>query len=218
MSDHLVPSGFRAGNDPLHEPPLTGGQPREMVGQRRGLTAVIGHVSGVDRQDPIAVGAGFRNKYLGTDQVSVAFFGDGATSQGDVHEGFVWAAVYDAPVVFFCQNNQWAISEPIERQTRIPLYQRALGFGFPGIRVDGNDVLAVLELRIGVETEAAGLAAQRRSEANLRAYFAGPPQSGLAGLGRTLISGPSPKWSRIPTAAVTSTWARATCRSAAMCF
>ena len=51
-------------------------------------------------------------------------------------------AVFDAPVVFFCQNNQWAISEPIEKQTRIPLYQRAPGFGFPGVRVDGNDVLA----------------------------------------------------------------------------
>jgi pyruvate dehydrogenase E1 component alpha subunit len=52
--------------------------------------------------------------------------------------------VFNAPVVFFCQNNQWAISEPLERQTRIPLYQRARGFGFPGVRVDGNDVLAVL--------------------------------------------------------------------------
>ena len=74
----------------------------------------------------------------------MCFFGDGATSQGDVHEGFVWAAVYDAPVVFYCQNNQWAISEPTERQTRVPLYQRAQGYGFPGIRVDGNDVLACL--------------------------------------------------------------------------
>ena len=53
------------------------------------------------------------------------FFGDGATSQGDVHEGMVFAAAYDAPVVFYCQNNQWAISEPVERQTRVPLYQRA---------------------------------------------------------------------------------------------
>ncbi len=74
----------------------------------------------------------------------VAYFGDGASSQGDVNEAFVWAAVYNAPVVFFCQNNQWAISEPLERQTRIPLYQRARGFGFPGVRVDGNDVLATL--------------------------------------------------------------------------
>jgi pyruvate dehydrogenase E1 component alpha subunit len=77
-------------------------------------------------------------------EATICFFGDGATSQGDVHEGFVWAAVYDAPVVFFCQNNQWAISEPTERQSRLPLYQRARGYGFPGIRVDGNDVLATL--------------------------------------------------------------------------
>ena len=79
-----------------------------------------------------------------SDDAVIAYFGDGASSQGDVNEAFVWAAVYNAPVVFFCQNNQWAISEPLERQTRIPLYQRARGFGFPGHRVDGNDVLATL--------------------------------------------------------------------------
>ncbi|GAA1249913.1 pyruvate dehydrogenase (acetyl-transferring) E1 component subunit alpha [Prauserella halophila] len=77
-------------------------------------------------------------------EATIVYFGDGATSQGDVHEGFVWGAVYDAPVVFFCQNNQWAISEPTERQSRLPLYQRARGYGFPGIRVDGNDVLACM--------------------------------------------------------------------------
>jgi len=74
----------------------------------------------------------------------IAYFGDGATSQGDVNEAFIWASVNNAPVVFFCQNNQWAISEPLERQSRVPLYQRAKGFGFPGVRVDGNDVLACL--------------------------------------------------------------------------
>ncbi len=72
----------------------------------------------------------------------IAYFGDGATSQGDVNEAFVWASVFNSPIVFFCQNNQYAISEPLERQTRVPLYQRAAGFGFPGVRVDGNDVLA----------------------------------------------------------------------------
>jgi pyruvate dehydrogenase E1 component alpha subunit len=77
------------------------------------------------------------------DAAVIGYFGDGATSQGDVNEAFIWASVFNAPVVFFCQNNQWAISEPIERQSKIPLYQRALGFGFPGLRVDGNDVLAV---------------------------------------------------------------------------
>ncbi|GAA2569054.1 pyruvate dehydrogenase (acetyl-transferring) E1 component subunit alpha [Winogradskya consettensis] len=75
-------------------------------------------------------------------EAAIAFFGDGSTSQGEVNEAFVWSSVYNAPLVFFCQNNQWAISEPLERQTRIPLYRRADGFGFPGIRVDGNDVLA----------------------------------------------------------------------------
>ncbi|MEU7070607.1 pyruvate dehydrogenase (acetyl-transferring) E1 component subunit alpha [Streptomyces narbonensis] len=80
----------------------------------------------------------------GADSAVIAYFGDGASSQGDVNESFVFSAVYNAPVVFFCQNNQWAISEPIEKQTRVPLYQRAAGFGFPGVRVDGNDVLACL--------------------------------------------------------------------------
>jgi 2-oxoisovalerate dehydrogenase E1 component subunit alpha len=72
----------------------------------------------------------------------IAYFGDGATAQGDVNESFVWASVYNAPLVFFCQNNQYAISQPSERQTRVPLFTRAHGFGFPGVRVDGNDVLA----------------------------------------------------------------------------
>ena len=80
----------------------------------------------------------------GGDGAVIVYFGDGASSQGDVNESFVWASVFNAPLVFFCQNNQWAISEPIEKQSRIPLYQRALGFGFPGVRVDGNDVLACL--------------------------------------------------------------------------
>jgi pyruvate dehydrogenase E1 component alpha subunit len=87
-----------------------------------------------------------RDGVLGTPgaAATIAYFGDGATSQGDVNEAFGWASVFNAPVVFFCQNNQWAISEPLERQTRVPLYQRAQGFGFPGIRVDGNDVFACM--------------------------------------------------------------------------
>ncbi|MFJ5092924.1 pyruvate dehydrogenase (acetyl-transferring) E1 component subunit alpha [Streptomyces sp. NPDC088557] len=80
----------------------------------------------------------------GADSAVIAYFGDGASSQGDVNEAFTFSAVYNAPVVFFCQNNQWAISEPTEKQSRVPLYQRARGFGFPGVRVDGNDVLACL--------------------------------------------------------------------------
>jgi 2-oxoisovalerate dehydrogenase E1 component alpha subunit len=72
----------------------------------------------------------------------IAYFGDGASSQGDVNESFVFASVFQAPIVFFCQNNGWAISQPSERQSRVPLADRSQGFGFPGIRVDGNDVLA----------------------------------------------------------------------------
>ncbi len=97
----------------------------------------VGYGMGVQRDGAIGTGDPDR------DTAVVAHFGDGASSQGDVNEAFVFAASYNAPVVFFLQNNQWAISEPIERQSRIPLYQRALGFGFPGVRVDGNDVLAV---------------------------------------------------------------------------
>jgi 2-oxoisovalerate dehydrogenase E1 component alpha subunit len=94
-----------------------------------------GYAMGIQRDGAVGTGAD-------TDEAVIAYFGDGATSQGDVNESFVWASVFNAPVVFFCQNNQWAISEPLEKQSRIPLYQRARGFGFPGVRVDGNDVLA----------------------------------------------------------------------------
>jgi len=86
-----------------------------------------------------------RDGAVGEDgEAVIAYFGDGATSQGDVNEAFIWASVNNAPIVFFCQNNQWAISEPLERQSRTPLYVRARGFGFPGVRVDGNDVFACL--------------------------------------------------------------------------
>ena len=80
----------------------------------------------------------------GTDAVAVAYFGDGATSEGDVNEAMIFAASYAAPVIFFCQNNQYAISEPVALQAQRPIAERAPGFGIPSVRVDGNDVLAVL--------------------------------------------------------------------------
>lgn len=80
----------------------------------------------------------------GADEAAVAFFGDGATSQGDLNEALNFAATWSAPVVFFCQNNQFAISVPVDQQTAVQPAQRAHGFGIPSIRVDGNDVLAVL--------------------------------------------------------------------------
>jgi len=78
------------------------------------------------------------------DSAVIAYFGDGATSQGDVSEALDWAAVYQAPVVFFCENNHYAISAPVTTQTHVPIAQRASGFGLPAVRVDGNDVLACL--------------------------------------------------------------------------
>ena len=76
------------------------------------------------------------------DQAVITYVGDGATAEGDVSEAFLFAANNQVPLVFFIQNNQWAISAPTHTQTRVPLFQRGAGFGVPGIRVDGNDVLA----------------------------------------------------------------------------
>ncbi len=76
------------------------------------------------------------------DAAVLVYFGDGATSQGDVNEAYVFAASYQTPQVFFLQNNHWAISVPVERQSRTPLYLRAAGFGIDSVQIDGNDVLA----------------------------------------------------------------------------
>lgn len=97
----------------------------------------VGYAMGLQRDGLVG------NPDAATNGATMVYFGDGATSQGDVNEAFIFAASYTAPVVFFCQNNQYAISEPMALQSKIPLYRRASGFGFPGVRVDGNDVLAV---------------------------------------------------------------------------
>jgi pyruvate dehydrogenase E1 component alpha subunit len=76
------------------------------------------------------------------DEAVLVYFGDGATSQGDTNEALIWAASYQTPQVFFLQNNHWAISVPVSRQSRTPLVRRAAGFGLRATRVDGNDVLA----------------------------------------------------------------------------
>jgi 2-oxoisovalerate dehydrogenase E1 component alpha subunit len=91
-----------------------------------------------------AVGWAMGERMERGDAVAVTYFGDGATTQGDVSEAMVFAASFSAPVVFFCQNNQWAISEPVSLQSKQPIANRAGGFGIPAIRVDGNDVLAVM--------------------------------------------------------------------------
>jgi pyruvate dehydrogenase E1 component subunit alpha len=98
----------------------------------------------VATQLPHAVGIGYGIQYRGEDAVVMVYFGDGATSEGDFHEACNFAGVWHVPVVFVCQNNQWAISVPLKKQTNSrTIAQKALAYGFQGIQVDGNDVLAV---------------------------------------------------------------------------
>ena len=93
---------------------------------------------------PIAVGAGISIQNRGTDQVAVCFFGDGASNQGTFHESLNFAALWKLPVIFVCENNLYALSTPLQEATALPrISDRAVAYGFPGVQVDGNDVLAV---------------------------------------------------------------------------
>jgi pyruvate dehydrogenase E1 component alpha subunit len=95
---------------------------------------------------PVAAGAALAMKQEGSDRVAMTWFGEGAASRGDFHEGINLAAVLHVPVVFICNNNQYAYSTPLDRQTRVPdIAVRAAGYGIPGVTVDGTDVLAVRE-------------------------------------------------------------------------
>src|SRR3954452_10904529 len=97
-------------------------------------------------QVPHAAGLAWGKKLKGSSACALVFFGDGATSEGAFHEGANFAGVMQAPLVLFCNNNQWAISTPVSAQTRAEaLVDKAVGYGMPGIRVDGGDVLAVFE-------------------------------------------------------------------------
>src|SRR5213083_1973551 len=109
-------------------------------------------------QVPHAAGLAWGKKLKGERAVAIAFFGDGATSEGAFHEGANLAAVMQAPLVLLCNNNQWAISTPLSAQTHAAaLADKAIGYGMPGIRVDGGDVLAVYEAtREAVERARAG--------------------------------------------------------------
>ncbi len=91
-----------------------------------------------------ATGYAMGLQFDGTDGAVITYFGDGATSQGDISEALGFAASFSAPVVFFCQNNQWAISEPVSVKSPVSIAERGRGFGIPSVRVDGNDVLAVI--------------------------------------------------------------------------
>ncbi len=130
-----------------------GAQPGDYVRMWRGEEGA-GHDPAVLRVAPLqiiigaqtlhAVGYALGIRHEGADEVAVTYFGDGATSQGDVNEAMIFASSYQVPVVFVCQNNHWAISEPVAVQSQFPIAGRAPGFGIPSLRVDGNDVLACM--------------------------------------------------------------------------
>ena len=110
---------------------------------RRVLSVAWSSVIGT--QLPHAMGAAWAARLLGHDTVCLGYLGDGATSSGDFHAAANFAGVYRLPVVFFCQNNQWAISVPLAMQTASEsIAIKADAYGFPGVRVDGNDILAVI--------------------------------------------------------------------------
>ncbi|WP_136055004.1 pyruvate dehydrogenase (acetyl-transferring) E1 component subunit alpha [Microbacterium sp. K24] len=143
-----------------------GAQPGDYVRMWRGEEGA-GHDPEAHRVAPLqiiigaqtlhAVGYALGIRHEGADEVAVTYFGDGATSQGDVNEAMIFAASYQAPVVFVCQNNHWAISEPVAVQSQFPIAGRAPGFGIPSLRVDGNDVLACMAaMRWALEHARAG--------------------------------------------------------------
>jgi 2-oxoisovalerate dehydrogenase E1 component alpha subunit len=105
---------------------------------------IITTSSVIATQIPHAAGAALASKLRGADDIAITYFGDGATSEGDFHEGLNWAGIYKLPVIFVCENNGYAISVPLSKQSAVQdLAERARGYGMPGVIVDGNDVVAV---------------------------------------------------------------------------
>jgi pyruvate dehydrogenase E1 component alpha subunit len=146
-TDHVFPA-YREQAAALHR----GLGPTELLASWRGVThggwdpdLYRYHLNSLvlGTQTLHATGYAFGVQLDGADEVVLAYVGDGATSQGDVNEALNWSAVAHVPIVFLCQNNQWAISTPITAQARSALHQRAAGFGLRAAYVDGNDALAV---------------------------------------------------------------------------
>ena len=137
----LMAQAFRKATDPSSR----GRQHIAHYGCRR--LNIVSSSSVVATQIPQAAGTALGLKLRGEDRVVIVYFGDGASSKGDFHEGLNFAAVHQAPVIFFCENNRYAISVPQEKQMAVEdIAGRAAGYGFPGVVVDGNDVLAVHEV------------------------------------------------------------------------
>ncbi|MFC7234891.1 pyruvate dehydrogenase (acetyl-transferring) E1 component subunit alpha [Halosegnis marinus] len=148
--DWLVPSYREHGAAYVHGLTLEGTL-RYWMGDERGNELrdlrIFPVAVPIASQIPHATGLGMAAQHRGEDDVSICYFGDGATSEGDFHEGLNFAGVYDTPTVFFCNNNQWAISVPREKQTRSEtIAQKAVAYGMEGVQVDGMDPLAVYQV------------------------------------------------------------------------
>jgi 2-oxoisovalerate dehydrogenase E1 component alpha subunit len=121
--------------------PSSGGRQMPAHFGSRPLKIVAGS-SPVATQIPQASGIGFAIKYKGTDEVVLTCFGEGSTAEGDFHEGLNWAGIHKLPVIFLCENNQYAISEPTDKEMAVKnVADRAVAYGIPGVIVDGNDAL-----------------------------------------------------------------------------
>ncbi|MEV0109808.1 thiamine pyrophosphate-dependent enzyme [Nocardia sp. NPDC050799] len=148
-SDDWVFPSYRDHAAALHR----GIEPGEIMSQWRGCSAggwnpheYRFHVNTLVLATQLLHATGFAMgvKLEGSDEVVLSYFGDGSSSEGDASEALNWAVTFECPIVFVCQNNQWAISTPVGSQTTKPLHERAAGFGLDSYLVDGNDVLAVL--------------------------------------------------------------------------
>jgi TPP-dependent pyruvate/acetoin dehydrogenase alpha subunit len=123
---------------------VSGGRDANLHGCGDLSLGIIGFISHLPQSMPVTVGTAMAFALRGERRVAMTFFGDGSSSEGLCHEALNWAAVFNAPVVFICENNQYAYSTPLTRQMKVAdIAERAAGYGFPGVVVDGNDFFAV---------------------------------------------------------------------------
>jgi TPP-dependent pyruvate/acetoin dehydrogenase alpha subunit len=136
---------------------VSGGRDANLHGCGDLSLGIIGFISHLPQSMPVTVGAAMAFTLRGEARVAMTFFGDGSSIEGLSHEALNWAAVFNAPVVFICENNQYAYSTPLSRQMRIAdIADRAAGYGLPGVVVDGNDFFAVHEATVAAVDRARG--------------------------------------------------------------
>jgi pyruvate dehydrogenase E1 component alpha subunit len=134
---------------------VSGGRDANLHGCGDLSLGIMGFISHLPQSMPVTVGAAMAFALRGEPRVAMTFFGDGSSSEGLSHEALNWAAVFNVPVVFICENNQYAYSTPLARQMRVAdIADRAAGYGFPGVIVDGNDFFAVHQATVAAVARA----------------------------------------------------------------